>query len=101
MKPRHGGGPTYWWSSPDDSYKQIFEEIGVGIAPDPYPGILIISNNNYSDFKVYEVRDCMHEIDQLMDTVHNCTRIHWHLEQNSENRREILNKLTSNPKFIG
>ena len=101
MKPRHGGGATHIWTSTDGAFTKSFQKIGLDIAPDPYPGLVILADKNLSNARLYVVKDCMREIDQLIAGFKCCTHMYWYLEKDQTQRNVMLSQLTNHPVFIG
>ena len=101
QKPRQGGGLMQTWQSPDKIYRHIFQKLDLNCEPDPYPGVVIVSDVSHSQVFVAEVQNVQKELPRLLGKIEGETVAYCDLEMDAQKRKDILSSLTSQPLFYG
>lgn len=74
------GGMCHAWSSPDRTFKHIFVRLQLDCEPDKYPGVVIVSDENYNQASVASVKNLSKELSQLLAGVSGKSIAYWSLE---------------------
>jgi hypothetical protein len=101
QKPRQGGGLMQTWQNPDKTYRRMFLKLALNCDPDPYPGVVIVSDVSHSQVFVAEVQNLQKDLPQLLKRIKGEAVAYWDLEMDAQKRKEILLGLTSHPLFVG
>ncbi len=89
------------WQNPDRTYHRMFLMLAPDCDPDPYPGVVIVSDANHNRAFVAEVQNLQKELPQLLKRIEGEAVAYWDLEMDVQERKEILRGLTSHPIFVG
>ena len=95
------GGMCHAWSSPDRTFKHIFLKLQLDCEPDKYPGVVILSDENYNQASIASVKNLSKELPQLLAGISGKSIAYWSLQQDEEQIKKILAGLTAHPIFFG
>jgi hypothetical protein len=89
------------WKNPDKTYRHAFLKLDLNCEPDPYPGVVIVSDVNHVQVFVAEVQDVQKELPRLLERIKGEAVAYFDLEMDAQKRKEILSGLSSQPLFHG
>lgn len=101
LKPIQTSGTCHAWGNPDRKSKNIFLQLDLGTESPPYPGLVIISDEDCLNAVATPVKDLRKELAQLLARSPKRATVHWKLEQDEKELARLLSALTLHPLFIG
>lgn len=93
------GGMLHLWSSPDRSFGHSFLRLDFECEADPYPGILILTDQTYRSASAVAVRNLRKELPALLEKVNEDAVAYWWLERDQIELESVLSRLTERPIF--
>lgn len=101
LRPIQAGGMFHVWRSPDNSFRHSFLKLYLDCEPDKYPGIVIVSDENYQEACATPVKNLQRELPQLLQRIQGQPIAYWWLEQDEGELNKILSGITGHPVFVG
>ena len=100
-KPLQCDGLLQTWRNPDNSFNHIFLELDLACEPMDYAGILIISDLNHDNAKVFNIKSLWKELPRLIENKEHDVIAYWWHEDDAKKRSRMLSDITTHPLFVG
>ena len=102
LKPKYAmqtSGICHLWRSPDGSFEHTFLKLNFECEPDRYPGVVIVTDDNYEQAFAAAVQNLQRDLPALLKQTQGKPVAYWWLEQNENEVKRILSGLTGHPVF--
>jgi len=102
QKPKYAmqaGGMCHLWGSRDGTFHHSFLRLDFDCEPDKYPGVVIITDENYQNAFSARVSNLQRELPSLLVRIRGKPVAYWWLEQDEHEIERILSGLTEQPVF--
>lgn len=87
------------WSNPERTYRFSLVKVNFDCEPDPYPGVLILTDPSYRDATLLEIKNPRKELPKILEPLPDDTVAYWRIVGEDEERRLVMAGLTAKPVF--
>jgi len=93
------GGDIRQWSSPQRTFRHSLLKLRFECEADPYPGILILTDQSYKNATAMAVKNLRKELPRILEPLGEDTIAYWSIERDETERGRVLAGLTAAPIF--
>lgn len=94
---------THWelrrWSDPERKFFHLMGMLNFDYEPDNRPGVLILTNSNYTSASAMAVKSLRKELPKILGHRDENTIAYWEEEADEKKRSKMLVELTPAPVF--
>ncbi len=99
--PLQASGLVETWQSPDRTFNHMFLKLDLDCRPDGHAGVVILTDESHQPELISEVENLEKDLPRLLEECKGTPLVYWDLEDDRARRREILDKLTPHPVYVG
>jgi hypothetical protein len=93
------GGEMRQWSNPQRTFHHSLVKLSFDCEADPYPGVLILANQSYTNASAMSVKDLRKELEKILESLGDDTIAYWQIVRDDTERDRLLAGLTATPIF--
>lgn len=100
LRPFQSGGICHLWTNPDRTFRHIFLKLALDCDGVPYPGVVIVTNEQRTDVTLFTVKNLRDELPGILGKPRQSPVVYWSQRREDE-CATLLSALTQTPVFIG